>query len=69
MVENVLELSKKQKDIVLAANGAIYVKASAGCGKTRVLTKRVCHLLNNTKKKVLVLSLANKACKEPLNQY
>ncbi len=44
-----IELSVKQEKIVYAENGPIYVKASAGSGKTRVLTERVRHLL--TKKK------------------
>lgn len=59
-----IELSEKQKEIVFAENGPIYVKASAGSGKTRVLTERVRHLLTKTKKKVLALTFTNKAGKE-----
>lgn len=59
-----IELSKKQKKIVFAENGAIYVKASAGSGKTRVLTQRVRHLLSKTNKKVLALTFTNKAGEE-----
>ena len=59
-----VELSEKQKEIVYAENGAIYVKASAGSGKTRVLTERVGHLLTKTNKKVLALTFTNKAGKE-----
>jgi DNA helicase-2/ATP-dependent DNA helicase PcrA len=33
-----IELSENQEKIVFAENGPIYVKASAGSGKTRVLT-------------------------------
>jgi len=54
-------LSEKQKKIVFAANGAIYVKASAGSGKTRVLTERIRYLLGNTNKKILALTFTNKA--------
>ena len=59
-----IELSEKQKKIVYAENGPIYVKASAGSGKTRVLTKRVRHLLTKTNKKVLALTFTNKAGEE-----
>lgn len=59
-----VELSEKQKKIVYAPSGAIYVKASVGSGKTRVLTERVRHLLNETKRKVLVLTFTSKAAEE-----
>ena len=59
-----IELSEKQKIIVYAKNGPIYVKASAGSGKTRVLTERVRYLLTRTNKKVLALTFTNKAGKE-----
>lgn len=59
-----IELSKAQQEAVYAKNCSIYVKASAGSGKTRVLTQRVRHLLNNTNKKVLALTFTNKAGEE-----
>ena len=59
-----IELSEKQKEIVFAENGPIYVKASAGSGKTRVLTERVRYLLGKTNKKVLALTFTNKAGEE-----
>lgn len=59
-----IELSEKQRKIVFAGNDAIYVKASAGSGKTRVLTERVRHLLGQTNKKVLALTFTNKAGEE-----
>jgi len=59
-----IELSEKQKKIVFAENGPIYVKASAGSGKTRVLTERVRYLLCKTNKKVLALTFTNKAGEE-----
>lgn len=61
---NDIELSAKQKKAVLAENEAIYVRASAGSGKTRVLTERVRHLLGKTNKKVLALTFTNKAGEE-----
>lgn len=59
-----IELSINQKKIVFSKNGPLYVKASAGSGKTRVLTERVRHLLTETKKKVLALTFTNKAGEE-----
>ena len=59
-----IELSEKQKEIVFAENDPIYVKASAGSGKTRVLTERVRYLLGKTNKKVLALTFTNKAGEE-----
>jgi DNA helicase-2/ATP-dependent DNA helicase PcrA len=59
-----IELSKKQKEIVFAEDGPIYVKASAGSGKTRILTERVQYLLTKTNKKVLALTFTNKAGEE-----
>lgn len=59
-----INLSDKQKEIVLADNGPIYVKAGAGSGKTRVLTERIRYLLTKTKKKILALTFTNKAGEE-----
>jgi len=56
-----IQLSEKQKEIVSAENRAIYIKASAGSGKTRVLTQRIRYLLNQTKKRILALTFTNKA--------
>ena len=57
-------LSAKQEEIVFAEDGSIYVKASAGSGKTRVLTERIRYLLGKTKKKILALTFTNKAGEE-----
>lgn len=59
-----MSLSNKQKEIVYADDGAIYVEASAGSGKTRVITERVKYLLGKTKKQVLALTFTNKAGQE-----
>ncbi|MFK5970468.1 MAG: ATP-dependent helicase, partial [Candidatus Marithrix sp.] len=59
-----IELSEQQKKIVFAEDIAIYVKTSAGSGKTRVLTERVRYLLTKTKKKILALTFTNKAGEE-----
>ena len=59
-----IELSEEQKKIVNFDQGAIFVKASAGSGKTRVLTERIRYLLGKTKKKILALTFTNKAARE-----
>lgn len=64
-------LSEKQHSVVYADDGPIYVKASAGSGKTRVLTERLRHLLSKTNKKILALTFTNKAgaeVKQRLNE-
>jgi DNA helicase II / ATP-dependent DNA helicase PcrA len=59
-----INLSENQKKIVHAEDGPIYVKASAGSGKTRVLTERVRYLINKSRKKILALTFTNKAGEE-----
>lgn len=61
-----MNLSKIQSNIVTSPIGeAIQVLASAGTGKTRVLTERVRYILQNTKKdRVIALTFTNKAAEE-----
>jgi len=61
-----LNLSSSQAQIVHAPfNKSIQVLASAGSGKTRVLTERVRYILQNTKKDgVIALTFTNKAAEE-----
>ena len=61
-----VNLSQAQKEIVsLPIGEAVQVLASAGTGKTRVLTERVRHILNNTKKEgIIALTFTNKAVEE-----
>jgi ATP-dependent DNA helicase UvrD/PcrA len=61
-----MSLSPTQASIVNAPIGeAIQVLASAGSGKTRVLTERVRFILKNTKKdSVIALTFTNKAAEE-----
>lgn len=65
-----INLSPEQSSIVYAPIGqAMQVLASAGSGKTRVLTERVRHIINNTKKDgVIALTFTNKAAEEMLNR-
>lgn len=61
---NSIALSEKQKIIVEYEDKPICVRASAGSGKTRVLTERIRFQLSKTKKKVLALTFTNKAGEE-----
>ncbi|MCY4001749.1 MAG: ATP-dependent helicase [Bacteroidetes bacterium] len=61
-----IKLSSEQKEIVEAPlNEAVQVLASAGTGKTRVLTERIRFILKNTKRKrVIAITFTNKAAQE-----
>ncbi|MDD5090738.1 MAG: ATP-dependent helicase [Candidatus Wallbacteria bacterium] len=60
-----MKLSPSQKKIVSASDGNILVTATAGSGKTRVLTERIRHLLaKNPLDGVLALTFTNKASEE-----
>ena len=61
-------LSDKQQKIVDFREGALLVKASAGSGKTRVLTERVKKLAEGTRRKILAITFTNKACEEIKNR-
>ncbi|WP_429186242.1 ATP-dependent helicase [Aeromonas veronii] len=59
-------LSKTQADIIYSSIGnPIQILASAGSGKTRVLTERIRFILDNTKKdRVIALTFTNRAAEE-----
>tara|TARA_R110001599_G_scaffold350254_2_gene580024 strand:+ start:4226 stop:6130 length:1905 start_codon:yes stop_codon:yes gene_type:complete len=61
-----MALSQAQEQVVKAdIGGAIQVLASAGSGKTRVLTERVRHLISSSRKgSVIALTFTNKAAEE-----
>jgi DNA helicase-2/ATP-dependent DNA helicase PcrA len=60
----VIKLSPKQQEAVDYIHGALLVEASAGSGKTRVLTERIKKLLSITRRKVLAITFTNKAGQE-----
>ena len=66
MFDYLNELNDDQKKAVLHKNGPLIVIAGAGSGKTRVLTYRIVHLINEGVDpfNILALTFTNKAAKE-----
>ena len=65
---NNIMLSEKQKEVVSFGKGSLLVKASAGSGKTRVLTERICMLAKSTKRRILAITFSNRASEEIKNR-
>lgn len=63
-------LNEAQKEAVLQRDGAMIIIAGAGSGKTRVLTYRIAHLMNQGVDAFNILSLTftNKAAREMKNR-
>src|SRR2546425_11062707 len=60
------ELSEEQRAVALCAQGPTLVVAGAGSGKTRTLTYRVAHLIEEgvAPDRILLLTFTNKAARE-----
>ena len=64
-------LNNEQKDAVLNTEGPNLIVAGAGSGKTRVLTTRLAHIINEKKawpNQILCVTFTNKAAKEMQNR-
>jgi DNA helicase-2/ATP-dependent DNA helicase PcrA len=71
-ITNLIEnLNKEQKEAVLSTEGPNLIVAGAGSGKTRVLTTRLIHIINEKKawpNQILCVTFTNKAAKEMQNR-
>ena len=71
-IDNLIKnLNKEQKEAVLNTEGPNLIVAGAGSGKTRVLTTRLIHIINQKKawpNQVLCVTFTNKAAKEMQNR-
>jgi DNA helicase II / ATP-dependent DNA helicase PcrA len=71
-IDNLIDnLNKEQKEAVLNTEGPNLIVAGAGSGKTRVLTTRLIHIIQQKKawpNQILCVTFTNKAAKEMQNR-
>jgi DNA helicase-2/ATP-dependent DNA helicase PcrA len=69
--EYLKNLNDAQKEAVLYLDGPLLIVAGAGSGKTKVLTSRIAHIINEKKafpNQILSVTFTNKAAKEMQNR-
>jgi DNA helicase-2/ATP-dependent DNA helicase PcrA len=69
--EYLSNLNNAQKEAVLYLDGPLLIVAGAGSGKTKVLTSRIAHIINEKKafpNQILSVTFTNKAAKEMQNR-
>ena len=69
--EYLSNLNTAQKEAVMHLNGPLLIVAGAGSGKTKVLTSRIAHIINEKKafpNQILSVTFTNKAAKEMQNR-
>lgn len=66
MTQSLSNLNEKQKEAVLQTEGPVLILAGAGAGKTKTLTHRMLHLMENevAGRNILAITFTNKAAKE-----
>jgi DNA helicase-2/ATP-dependent DNA helicase PcrA len=66
MIDYLRGLNERQQEAVLHIDGPLMIVAGAGSGKTKVLTTRIAHLMDNGVDafNILALTFTNKAAKE-----
>jgi DNA helicase II / ATP-dependent DNA helicase PcrA len=65
------DLNEAQKEAVTHLDGPLLIVAGAGSGKTKVLTSRIAHIINQKKafpNQILAVTFTNKAAKEMQNR-
>ena len=66
-LEYLKNLNERQKEAVSFLDGPLLIVAGAGSGKTKVLTSRIAHIINERKafaNQILAVTFTNKAAKE-----
>ena len=64
-------LNEAQKEAVMHLDGPLLIVAGAGSGKTKVLTSRIAHIIQEKKaysNQILAVTFTNKAAKEMQNR-